>query len=97
LEDLLGRRLETIHIMGGGTKNRLLSQLTADATNRQVITGPVEATATGNLLTQALALGEIGSLEDIRSIVCQSFDVETFQPAPSQAWDDAYSRFLSLL
>jgi rhamnulokinase len=97
LEDLLGRRLETIHIMGGGTKNRLLSQLTADATNRQVITGPVEATATGNLLTQALALGEIGSLEDIRNIVCQSFDVETFQPAPSQTWDDAYSRFLSLL
>jgi rhamnulokinase len=97
LEDLLGRRLDSVHIMGGGTKNRLLSQLTADATGRQVITGPVEATATGNLLTQALALGEISSLDDIRDIVCQSFDVETFEPAPSQAWDDAYARFLHLL
>jgi rhamnulokinase len=97
LEDLLGRRLAKIHIMGGGTKNRLLSQLTADATGRQVITGPVEATATGSLLTQALALGEIGSLDDIRAIVCQSFDVETFEPNPSQAWEDAYGRFLNLL
>jgi rhamnulokinase len=62
-----------------------------------VITGPVEATATGSLLTQALALGEIGSLDDIRAIVCQSFDVETFEPNPSQAWEDAYGRFLNLL
>jgi rhamnulokinase len=97
LEELLGRRLETIHIMGGGTKNRLLSQLTADATGRQVITGPIEATATGNLLTQALALGEIASLDDIRAIVCQSFDVETFEPNPSGAWEDAYARFLTLI
>jgi len=97
LEELLGRRLDTIHIMGGGTKNRLLSQLTADATERQVITGPVEATATGNLLTQALAMGEIGSLDDIRGIVCRSFDVETFEPNFSQAWDDAYARFLTFL
>jgi rhamnulokinase len=97
LEELLVRRLETIHIMGGGTKNRLLSQLTADATGRQVITGPVEATATGNLLTQALALGEIASLDDIRTIVCQSFDVETFDSKPSEAWDRAYDRFLTLI
>jgi rhamnulokinase len=83
--------------MGGGTKNRLLSQLTADATGRQVITGPIEATATGNLLTQALALGEIASLDDIRTIVCQSFDVETFEPNPSGAWEDAYARFLTLI
>jgi rhamnulokinase len=97
LEELLGRHLETIHIMGGGTKNRLLTQLTADATGRQVITGPVEATATGNLLTQALALGEIASLDDIRTIVCQSFDVETFDSNPSEAWDRAYDRFLTLI
>ena len=57
LEEMLGRRLEPIHIVGGGTQNRLLSQFTADATGRAVVTGPVEATATGNVLMQAMALG----------------------------------------
>ncbi|MEN4042353.1 MAG: rhamnulokinase family protein [Anaerolineaceae bacterium] len=96
LEELLGRRLDTIHIVGGGTKNRLLSQLTADATGRPVITGPIEATAAGNLLVQAMAIGELSSPDDLRAIVCRSFPVETFHPAPSQAWDDAYHRFTEL-
>ena len=93
------RRLDTIHIVGGGTKNKLLSQLTADATQRQVITGPVEATATGNLLVQALALGEISSLEEAREVVRSSFDVQVFEPDTTtcQAWNDAYARMLALM
>jgi rhamnulokinase len=93
LETLTSRPVETIHIVGGGTKNRLLSQLTADATGRPVVAGPIEATAIGNLLAQAIALGEIASWEEARQVVRQSFDVETFEPKPSAAWQDAYERF----
>ena len=84
LESLLGKKLETIHIVGGGTQNKLLSQLTADATQRQVVTGPIEATAIGNLLVQAVALGHIGSLEEAREVVRRSFEVQTFEPDPAR-------------
>jgi rhamnulokinase len=93
IEALTNRPVETIHIVGGGTKNRLLSQFTADATGRPVVTGPIEATATGNVLAQAIALGEIASWDEARQVVCNSFSVETFTPHPSAAWDDAYGRF----
>lgn len=96
LDRLSGRRLDTIHIIGGGSQNRLLNQLTADATGRTVIAGPVEATAIGNLLVQAIALGEIGSLEEGRRIVARSFDVERFEPANTAGWDDAYQRYLEV-
>jgi len=94
LEQLQGKRLETIHIVGGGTQNKLLSQLAADATQRQVVTGPIEATATGNLLVQALALGQIESLAEAREVVRRSFEVTTIEPDPSTraAWDDAYGK-----
>jgi len=62
LEELAGGRLETIHIVGGGTQNRLLCQMTADACNRRVVAGPVEATAVGNLMMQAVAKGALGSI-----------------------------------
>ncbi len=99
LESLLGRRLETIHIVGGGTQNKLLSQLTADATQRRVITGPIEATAIGNLLVQAVALGEIASIEEAREVVRRSFDVLTFEPNPktSTAWDDIYGKLPNIM
>jgi rhamnulokinase len=97
LEILLGRKMEVIHIVGGGTKNRLLNQLTANATGRPVITGPVEATAIGNLLMQGIALGEIASADEAREIVCRSFDVETFEPAPEGDWDAAYERLVKLI
>jgi rhamnulokinase len=92
-------RLDTMHIVGGGTQNMLLSQLAADATHRRVITGPIEATATGNLLVQAIALGKIGSLDEAREIVRRSFEVLEFEPDPatSQAWDDAYAKLNQLM
>jgi len=97
LETLLGRHMEVIHIVGGGTKNRLLNQLTANATGRPVIAGPVEATAIGNLLVQGIALGEIASADEGREVVCHSFDVETYEPSPVGDWDDAYSRFQEIV
>ncbi len=99
LERLQGKRLETIHIVGGGTQNRLLSQLAADATQRRVITGPVEATATGNLLVQAMALGELASIAEVREVVRRSFEVLTFEPAraTAAAWDDAYGQIQRLM
>ena len=69
LEMVLGYRLESIHIVGGGSRNWLLNQFTADATGLPVVAGPVEATAAGNILVQAMALGRIGSLEEGRAII----------------------------
>ena len=79
LERLTGRTIRTIHIVGGGSKNRLLNQLTADATGLRVIAGPAEATAAGNALTQAMGAGAVGSLEELRAIVRRSFEVEEFR------------------
>ena len=67
LEELSGKRHDPIHIIGGGTKNRLLNQFTADCTQRKVIAGPVEATAIGNILMQAIALGHLASLSEARA------------------------------
>ncbi len=80
LERLTARNIDTIHIVGGGSRNRLLNQMTADLTGRRVIAGPAEATAAGNALVQAMARGDIGSLEELRTIVRASFDLEEFRP-----------------
>jgi rhamnulokinase len=97
LEEIAGRRLGPVHVIGGGTQNRLLCQLTADATGRQVIAGPVEATATGNLLLQALALGHLGTLADLRAVVRASFDVQAYEPVATGGWDEAYARLKQLM
>lgn len=81
LEGLVGHKMETLHIVGGGSRNDLLNQLTADATGIPVITGPAEATAIGNILIQALALKHIESFEHLRKIVAESFPLRTFAPA----------------
>jgi rhamnulokinase len=80
LERLTGRKIEVIHIVGGGSRNSLLNQLAADVTGRRVVAGPAEATAAGNALTQALGIGHLGSLEELRAVVRQSFAVEEFVP-----------------
>ncbi len=97
LETLLGKRLNTIHIIGGGAQNRLLSQFTANATGRHVIAGPVEATAIGNVLMQMLALGQIASLQQGRQVIRQSFEVIEYAPQARDAWDDAYAKFLTFV
>ena len=92
LEELTGNKIEVIHIVGGGSQNRLLNQFTADACQRLVIAGPVEATALGNLLTQVRASGELGSLAEMREVVRRSSEVEHYEPATAPAWDEAAER-----
>jgi rhamnulokinase len=97
LEKIMGKRLETVHIIGGGMQNELLCQLAADAMHRPVVAGPIEATAMGNMLMQALALGHVGSLNEAREVVRNSFQVMTYEPGLGAPWDEAYGRYLALL
>jgi rhamnulokinase len=92
LEELSGKHLEPLHIIGGGTRNKLLNQFTADSTGRTVITGPVEATAIGNILMQAIGMKHISSLAEAREVVRISFEPEIFEPRLNSAWDEAYTR-----
>jgi len=96
LEDLLGRPLRTIHIVGGGSKNQLLNHFVAAATDRQVVAGPAEATAAGNILVQALGEGGLTSLEAAREAVRRSFGLENVVAEHNPDWDDAYRRFCEL-
>ncbi len=96
LEELRGRKLEVIHIVGGGSQNTLLCQFAADATGRRVVTGPVEATAAGNVMMQALARGRVSSLEEARRIIRNSFEVVEYQPRDAAAWEEAYPRYLQI-
>jgi rhamnulokinase len=96
LEQLVGGRLDTIHIVGGGTQNRLLCQMTADACNRRVVAGPIEATAIGNLMMQAVASGDVGSIAEAREAIRGSFTVDQYEPADTRRWDEAFARFQSL-
>jgi rhamnulokinase len=97
LETLTGQRAEVIHIVGGGSQNALLNQFTAEACNRPVLAGPVEATAIGNVLVQALGAGVLGSVTDAREVVRRSFEVRTFTPHQPDAWQAPYERFCKLL
>jgi rhamnulokinase len=89
LEELLGYPLEVIHIIGGGSQNELLCQLTADATGKPVMAGPVEATAIGNALVQAISLGYFDSLEAGRRLVRRSFPMKEYFPQDQDWWEDA--------
>lgn len=97
LEELVGKRLDTIHIVGGGTQNRLLCQMTADACNRTVVAGPVEATAIGNVMIQAITDGAVSSIAEARSLVKDSFSVQRYNPKNVTLWNDAYGRFQKLV
>lgn len=97
LEDVLGRRINRIHIVGGGSQNDLLNQMTADACEREVVAGPVEATAVGNILVQAMATGDVKSLADARQVVCASFEMKRYQPHNARPWGEAYARYQDVL
>jgi rhamnulokinase len=93
LEALTGRRFDEIRIVGGGSRNRLLKQWTADATGRAVTAGPAEATALGNIGLQMIATGAVGSLAEARAVIDRSFPVERFEPIAADRWDAEYRRF----
>jgi rhamnulokinase len=97
LEEVTGNRLEVIHVVGGGGQNELLCQLTADACNRPVLAGPIEATAIGNVLVQGIGLGVLSSLADAREVVRRSFPVKTYTPEQPERWEEPFQRFLGFL
>jgi rhamnulokinase len=97
LEAVTGRAIRTIHVVGGGVRNRLLCQMIADATGRPVLAGPIEATALGNLIVQLMAAGSIAWLGEGRELVARSFPIEEYPPAADPRWQDAYGRFGALL
>lgn len=99
IEDISGKKMTEIHIVGGGTKEEPLSQLAANACGIPVITGPVEATAIGNIAEQAIAAGEIKNVAEAREIVRNSFEIKTFEPnlADKEKWDEAYDKFKKII
>jgi len=100
LEAITGERIEAIHVVGGGSRNALLNQFTADACQRPVIAGPVEATALGNVLFQAKAAGELASLGEIRAVIRESFahEMREFHPQRESlaVWEAAAARWAKL-
>jgi rhamnulokinase len=100
LEQLLvasGRAADTVHVIGGGSKNALLCQMTADATGRRVIAGPSEATALGNAIVQLVSLGEFKDVAEARQLLSHSSGMVAYEPRHPSAWDEAYGRFVSIL
>ena len=96
IEKVTGEKIKTLHIVGGGSQNKLLNQMAADATGRTVVTGPIEGTAIGNLLIQAYGLRRLKSHQEIRQVVRTSFPIETFQPQSNPSWEEAWKRFQTL-
>lgn len=96
LIDVSGQKVEQIHIIGGGSQNALLNQMTADATNIPVQAGPVEATILGNALVQLISLGELGSIEQGRQIIVQSNSMLRYEPQHTEEWRSAFERYKSL-
>ncbi|HUT31275.1 MAG TPA: rhamnulokinase family protein [Sedimentisphaerales bacterium] len=94
IEEITGRKIECLHIVGGGIQNELLCQFAANATGKRVVTGPVEATASGNILMQAKAVGQIESLAHARAIVRNSFELKEYQPRDIFLWDEKYKQIV---
>ena len=100
LEQLIavsGREVDLLHIIGGGSQNARLNQMTANAIGRPVVAGPAEATATGNAIVQLIAIGELGGVAEARAMLSGAGDLARFAPQNSAAWDEHYDRFRALL
>ena len=95
-EELSGKPIKRLHSVGGGSRNARLNQFTANACGVKVIAGPTDATALGNVLVQAITLGDLPDLTSARQVVAQSMDMESFQPEDSAVWDTAKTRFKEL-
>ena len=96
IDEITGKKAPFINIVGGGTKEAILCQYAADASNKVVYAGPVEATAIGNIAMQTIASGELKDIAEAREIIRDSFDVKVYEAKHSDAWDEAYSRYLNI-
>ncbi len=97
LERIKGSRIDVLHIVGGGSNNRLLNQFTANALKRTVVAGPAEATAIGNLMMQVKSSGEVNGFSEMHRVVRNSFEVETYEPTDTQMWAQGYERFKTVI
>lgn len=97
IKEVTGAGYESIHMIGGGTKDKLLCQMTADACNCNVVAGPIEATAMGNVAVQFIALGEISGLKEARKIIADSEDPKYYAPRQPEAYEEPYARYRALL
>tara|TARA_R110002073_G_scaffold73085_15_gene178848 strand:+ start:748 stop:2226 length:1479 start_codon:yes stop_codon:yes gene_type:complete len=97
VQRLTGRQILKLHIVGGGSQSTLLNQLAANATGRTVYAGPVEATAIGNVLIQAMAMGDLESLSELRGVVRDSFSIATYEPESSALWEQTRQRFAEMV
>lgn len=97
LEEVIGHRVEVLHIIGGGGRDDMLSQCISNSIDRPVVVGPYEATAAGNLMMQMVACGELDSLAEGRAMIRSSFETKRFEPQDDAAWKEAYERFAALL
>jgi rhamnulokinase len=96
LEAVSGQSIDVIHIIGGGSQNELLNQMTADVTGKPVLAGPVEATVTGNALMQLIALGELGGLAEARQVAANMAGMKRYEPDQTTEWKDAFERYRTL-
>ncbi len=97
IEEVSGRKIEKLHVVSGGAQNEFLNQLTADATGIQVLAGPIEATALGSILVQAIAAKKIKSIEHAREIVRSSFDIIVYNPRQTDKWDEILEKYKSII
>jgi sugar (pentulose or hexulose) kinase len=93
VQEVSNQPVSVLHIVGGGTQNKLLNQMTANATGLPVVTGPIEATVIGNAVVQLITLGEIADLEQGRAIVANMDELQRYEPQETAVWDDAHGRF----
>ena len=92
IEEILNKKIDVLHMVGGGSQNYLFCQFIADAIGRKVITGPIEATASGNIIMQAIATGQVGSLAAAREIVGKSFETKEYLPMDTEVWQKQYQK-----
>ena len=92
-----GQAMKVVHIVGGGSRNDMLNQFTANALGLPVIAGPVEATAAGNIMVQAMALNIVKSLHDTMPIIKQAFPIRKYEPQDTELWNKTYERFKKMI
>lgn len=97
MEEVTGNKYNVVNIVGGGIKDKMICQFTANATKRTVSTGPVEATSIGNVIVQAMAMGAIKNLDEGRQVVKNSFDIKDYTPEDTEAWDAAYEQWKEII
>lgn len=97
LEQVTNQKADIIHVVGGGCRNHLLNQFTANATGKTVVAGPAEATATGNILMQMVADGQISDIDQGRELIRRSFALETYEPENTTLWAEAFAQFSTFL